>query len=120
MTQDHWDTATVVQQMQLLPDVGQTPELLQREPGVLVERVVDFAEFEVLRIILEPGANFTLSIVQAYGLLLVLHGEITLGGHVFTAEQGLWLPGLWSAAVTAPQARTGSGFAAGIAAPVSS
>jgi len=107
LTQDHWDTATVVQQMQLLPDVGQTPELLQREPGVLVERVVDFAEFEVLRIILEPGANFTLSILQAYGLLLILHGEITLGGHVFTAEQGLWLPGLWSAAVTAPQAAPG-------------
>ena len=107
LTQDHWDTAAVVQQMQLLPVNGQLPEPLQQESGVLVERIVKFAEFEVRRISLEPGASFTLSIEQAYGLVLILRGEISLSGCVFTAEQGLWLPGLWSAAVTAPQPAPG-------------
>ena len=107
LTQDHWDTAAVVQQMQLLPVIGQLPEPLQQEAGVLVERIVNFAEFEVRRISLEPGASFTLSVEQAYGLVLVLSGEISLSGRVFAAEQGLWLPGLWSAVVTAPQPAPG-------------
>ena len=92
LTQEHWDTAEAIGQMRLLPP-EQTPfEILQQEKGVLVERVVDFPDFEVRRIRIEAGSQMQLALAESYGLVMMVEGTLGVDGQDFDPEQAFLLP----------------------------
>ena len=100
LTQDHWDTPSAVDQMMLSQTQERPFELLVQGRDLVVERIVDFPDFEVWRIRLEREAPFTPNAMKAYGILMVVEGEMTLGGHNYQAEQALLLPRHWQGVLT--------------------
>ena len=100
LTQDHWDTSAAVEQMLLVPPVTEAFDCLQRERGVLVERIVDFPDFEVRRIRIEPGARLAQEPLRDYGLVIVVVGELALNGRCYRPEQALLLPRAWRGQLT--------------------
>lgn len=95
LTQSHWDTEQAIGKM----TVSQPPvpifEILDNTGGVLVERIVDFEDFEVRRIKLPPGADFQLALEADYGLLMPVSGRLDLAGVMIEAEQAVLLPNTW-------------------------
>jgi redox-sensitive bicupin YhaK (pirin superfamily) len=63
--------------------------------GRLIERIVDFPDFEVWRIQLEAGSSFAPDAMKDYGVLMVIDGEIVLAGRTYKAERALLLPRHW-------------------------
>jgi hypothetical protein len=92
LTQGHWDTGEAIEQMRLLPPEEVPFEVLERGQGVLVERVVDFPDFEVRRIRIEPGMQLPLQLQDCYGLVMLVEGSLAVSGKVFGPEQALLLP----------------------------
>lgn len=92
LTQDHWDTAEAIARMRLQPPPDVPFEILQRGDGFLVERVVDFPDFEVRRIRVEPGAALPLALTDSYGLVMVVEGSLEVDGRTCRAEQAFLLP----------------------------
>ena len=95
LTQDHWDTREAVRQM-CLEQVERIPfDVLRQRKGVLVERIVDFNDFEVHRVSLHPDTFFTMEPLMHYGLVIVVEGSLSVDGMVFRSEQALILPRYW-------------------------
>jgi len=92
LTQDHWDTREAVPQALLCPPDEQPFACLRQEHGVLVERIVDFPDFEVRRVRLEGGASIALEPIPDYALVMVTEGELALDSGTYGAEQALLLP----------------------------
>jgi hypothetical protein len=92
LTQDHWDTQEAVAQMLLEPPEVPPFEVLPSGEGVRVERIVDFADFDVLRLVLDPGAAWLPALNGRYGLLIVVSGTLVLGGQLWRAEQACLIP----------------------------
>jgi len=92
LTQDHWDTREALAQALLRPPHEVPFECLRREKGVLVERIVDFPGFEVMRVRMEGRTGLNLKPVAGYALVIVIEGELALGGSTYSAEQALLLP----------------------------
>jgi hypothetical protein len=103
LTQEHWDTATVLEQMQLLAPPDSAPLLLQQGPGLRLERVAQFEDFEIRRLTLAQGASFSYEVLADYCLLLVIAGQIELGDTLYTAEQAALLPAEWAGQLAALQ-----------------
>jgi hypothetical protein len=95
VTQDHWDTASAIDQMVLTEGGGQSFEVLEQGGGLLIERIVDFPDFEVWRIRLEAGSTFAPGAMKDYGVLMVIDGEMALAGRTYEVEQALLLPRHW-------------------------
>jgi hypothetical protein len=95
LTQDHWDTAAAVEQMRLLPPDPEPFEQLECAAGVLVERVVDFPDFEVRRVSLDAGV-LDLEPLADYALVMVVEGELQLEGVAYGPEQACLLPRRWA------------------------
>jgi hypothetical protein len=96
LTQGHWDTERAVAMMRLLPPDLPEFECLERREGLVMERIVDFPDFEVHRARVEAGAVLEISRLAAYGLVMVIDGSVVLGGARFGPEQALLLPRGWS------------------------
>jgi hypothetical protein len=103
LTQDHWDTAEAVSQMRLTPPPERPFECLERERHVLVERIVDFPDFEVRRVNLQEGGSWVLAPLARYGVVMVVAGELDLDGGHFGAEQALFLPAGWGGEIKTAQ-----------------
>lgn len=95
LTQSHWDTDRAVEIMSLETSVEDASEVLLEESGALVERIVDFEDFEVRRIRLDPGADYSPTVLDAYGLLMAVDGEVVLSSLTIAAEQAVLLPSGW-------------------------
>ncbi len=95
LTQRHWDTERAAAMMRLLPPDLPDFECLERGEGLVVERIVDFPDFEVRRARVEAGAALELSRLATYALVMVIEGELVLGGARFGPEQALLLPRNW-------------------------
>jgi hypothetical protein len=95
LTQGHWDTAAAVRKMHLRTpgQAGFTP--LEEGAGLLVERVVDFSDFEVRRVSLSDGAVLAMPPLQTYAMVIVVEGELGLGDDKYGSEQGVILPRGW-------------------------
>lgn len=92
LTQDHWDTEAAVSSMRLTPPEEDHFTVLLAERGVSVERIVDFPDFEVRRVTLEPGADLVVECARSYQLLMVVAGELPLGEALLGPEEGALLP----------------------------
>jgi hypothetical protein len=95
VTQDYWDTASAIDQMVLSEGGDQSFEVVEQGGGRLIERIVDFPDFEVWRIQLEAGSSFAPDAMKDYGVLMVIDGEVALAGHTYEAERALLLPRHW-------------------------
>ncbi len=93
LTQGHWDTAEAVELMALEQPEEEAFTLIHRAEGVLVERIVDFDDFEVERWRLDPGCSLDLATANSYALVMTIEGEILLGGISLVAEQASLVPG---------------------------
>jgi len=92
LTQAHWDTAEAVQQMILQPPPQVPFERLPAGAGVAAERIVDFPDFEVRRLRLEPGSAESFAHHGSYVLVMVVEGQMELTGVALQAEQAAYLP----------------------------
>lgn len=95
LTQSHWDTEQAVDKMIVPQPLPATFDVLCKADGVLVERIVDFEDFEVRRIKLAAGASFKLCLEADYGLLMPVSGCVNLAGFTVESEQAVLLAKTW-------------------------
>jgi len=103
LTQDHWDTEEAVAQMQLEHAAAEVFECLLDEPGRRVERIVDFSDFEVRRVRLDPDRSLEIEPMARYGLIMLIEGQLSASGMHFAPEQAFIIPRGWSGSLTASQ-----------------
>lgn len=103
LTQDHWDTAAVIDSMHLLPPEPDPFPLCHRGGGAILERIVDFPDFEVRRGTLEAGARWQFETLPVYALVMVVSGVLALAGRRFRAEQAVLIPASWQGFFTAAE-----------------
>lgn len=96
LTQDHWDTDRALDCMQLqAADDGHVDQKVD-EGGAQRERIVDFDDFEVQRIVLAPGKACCLEPSSDYRLIMAVAGRLLLsGGCELLPEQAALLPVSW-------------------------
>lgn len=94
LTQEHWDTEEAVALMALEPEAQQPFTLCFEGDGVVAERIVDFADFEVQRWRLEPTRSHTLSVAGRYAVVMAVAGEVEIAGCRLAPGQACLVPGL--------------------------
>ena len=92
LTQDHWDTAAAVDTMRLTPPEQVDFERLPGDDSVLIERIVDFPDFEVRRLRIGEGASQVYSSNECYALVMVVEGQLALDQGQLGPEQAALLP----------------------------
>ncbi|WP_019530292.1 hypothetical protein [Dasania marina] len=103
LTQDHWDTDKAIELMSLQADLNNDFEQLaasdESAVGVKIERIVDFADFEVRRYSLPAGQQIQLQAADDYALLMAIKGEVRVNEQILNAEQAVFLPKAWAGAL---------------------
>lgn len=93
LTQENWDTQAALKLVDLDFAALQSPELLDLAPNVRIERIVNFDDFEVLRIQLDGDY---LLVRERYAVVTIVQGCLRLHGlgnvNGYTAGQALVLP----------------------------
>ena len=95
LTQANWDTDAAAAIMNLDAPAQPDHQCLIDAEGVLVERIVDFEDFEVLRIVLQVGTSYFISSPIDYGLMMAVKGEIVLRDNLISPEQAVLIPTCW-------------------------
>ncbi len=94
LTQAHWDTEDALGLVDMDFTRVQPPELLSDVLQMLIERIVNFADFEVLRIQLDGSYQLY---NKSYSILMVVQGSLNLDAagktNHFEAGQALLIPG---------------------------
>ena len=80
LTQSHWDTQEALELANLDFAQLESPELISATPALQIERIVDFDDFEVLRVQLDGSYVFQ---AETYSVLMVLQGQL----HLSLAQQ---------------------------------
>ena len=90
LTQPQWDSLEAIRMMDPSPYAAPALRVISDSGTVRVERVVDFPQFQVERLILQPGSNSALceealteNKERQYRLLFILKGEGVLEGNGF-------------------------------------
>lgn len=99
LTQDHWDTDSALEQIELAAPVIEALPVLAQSPGLRLERIVHFDDFEVQRLYLAAGQKFELPELPGYGLLMLIDGALDLrhsGKTPLQPGQAVLLSGLQS------------------------
>lgn len=92
LTQQHWDTDEGVALMTLEPEAQEPFTVCYQGDGVLVERIVDFADFEVQRWILQHGSRHCIELDGSYVLVMAVEGEVMVGDCLLSPEQACLVP----------------------------
>lgn len=92
LTQGHWDTDAAIELMTLAAEQDESFHVCHERDGVLVERIVDFDDFEVERWRLDPGSCHQLDVGDCYAIVMQVDGELELGATALNAEQACLLP----------------------------
>ena len=92
LTQDHWDTELAVAQMHLAPPPQPEFTAVREQPGVTRERIVEFDDFRVDRVALDPGAGWELALRGRYALVMGLSGAPLVAGQRLAEERAMLLP----------------------------
>jgi hypothetical protein len=104
LTQDHWDTELAVARMHLVPPSDPGFPVVREQPGVTREQIVEFDDFRVDRIALDPGARWELALRGRYALAMSVSGAPRVAGQRLAEESAMLLP----AAAGRVQLRAGS------------
>jgi hypothetical protein len=95
LTQNHWDTQRAVELMALgLPQHDDIENLLEAD-GVRIDRVVDFGDFSVRRIVIKSGSQWFLASSDIYTLCMPIEGELIIGESTVEPEQAVLLTPAW-------------------------
>jgi hypothetical protein len=93
LTQSAWDTERAVEEMDVTtPRRPQLPVVTSRD-GLMVERVVDFSDFQVERFTLSEASSYE-TYGDTYRLMIVIQGQVIVGNHELAAEGAVLLPAL--------------------------
>lgn len=92
LTQSHWDTERAIELMQLELGGVESFETERSNEGVCIDKVVDFEDFFVLRIVCEQGASFKFATPKHYALLIVIQGFLKIDDFVLESEQSCLIP----------------------------
>lgn len=92
VTQSHWDTEQAVSLMDLQAPEQPDNERVFDEHGVLVERIVDFEDFDVLRVRMRSGGQFALPGNEDYRLVISICGHLSIAGQPCAPEQAMLIP----------------------------
>lgn len=93
LTQSHWDTEDAVKLMALEQHILQAHKQILREPGLDIQQIVDFEDFEVQRVSLDPGISMTLSPPERYGILMSIDHGILANSSAVEPESAVLIPG---------------------------
>ena len=104
LTQDHWDTELAVARMHLAPPPEPALPVVREQPGVTRERIVEFDDFRVDRVALDPGTDWELALGGRYALVMSLGGDPQVAGQQLGEERAMLLP----AAASRIELRAGS------------
>jgi hypothetical protein len=96
LTQDHWDTRDAVAQMTLVPPPNDEFERVHQDSQRRVDRIVDFPDFQVLRVALEDRGRHPVEKLATYALVMVVSGRLLVGAQTPGPEEALLLPRGWS------------------------
>ena len=94
LTQSHWDIDKAAQLMDLEPAKAEIFEQLPAAEGVYAERIVQFEDFDVLRVRLHKDSVFKLTNIESYGLLMAVQESLVLrdgAGSLLEPEQAVIL-----------------------------
>jgi hypothetical protein len=100
VTQNHWDTIEAVAQMNLHTPLDKPFTALRNDEQVLIERIVDFDDFEVHRVQMSPSATLQDIGSDSYQILVVVEGTLAIEGNNYGPEEALILPADWAGKVT--------------------
>jgi hypothetical protein len=92
LTQNHWDTKRAVELMDVSEPKDEPFVQLQCIEGVVIERIVDFDDFEVQRVSLAPGVDLCHEMQGRYWLAMGVDGELSVNSVALPAESALLLP----------------------------
>jgi hypothetical protein len=104
VTQDEWDTREAVPKMLLEPPPMPLPAVQPGPDNVQIESVVDFPDFEVMRVRVQVGTSWAFTAEGGYHLLMVVSGTLALSGALYEPEQALLLPHSRCGVVASPEA----------------
>ncbi len=110
LTQDHWDTESASQNMSL--EGFSLEEFLSIDLGVgaTKETVVNFSDFQVERVTLQPGSEVQLHSGDQYALVIGVKGGVELNGKALGAEKAVLIPAISDAIIARNTSSTASVF----------
>lgn len=79
LTQASWDTSEALASVEIDLPTASGFEIVVKDEYVLVEKIVDFDEFDVLRIKLSPGVTYAPDVSDGYAVLMMITGSIYVG-----------------------------------------
>ncbi len=91
LTQASWDTEQAVEEMEVTTPNRPSLPVLSSQQGLTVQRVVDFADFQVQRITLSAPSEYPIH-GNSYQLLIVVQGNLVVGDQELTKEEAILLP----------------------------
>jgi hypothetical protein len=101
LTQSDWDTEAAAALLRMDPPPSVPLATTARGPGWVEERIVEFDDFEVFRIALQPGANRTLPNPGGYALLMAVGAGLHLADTPLAGDAAMLLPVAWTGAEVA-------------------
>ncbi|MEH6909601.1 MAG: hypothetical protein V7459_03370 [Oceanicoccus sp.] len=109
LTQQHWNTEEAVKLMALEKQMPDAHTQVLGEPGVDIQRIVDFEDFEVRRVSLNPGVSMEIGAPDTYGILMAIDHGIVANASDVEPENAILIPGSCDALVlTNSSPKTGS------------
>src|SRR5690606_4251251 len=95
LTQSHWDTDEALDVLLMDPPAVEPFAVLEAGEGWQEELIVEFDDFEVRRLTLQPGAERQLRAPRDYSLCMAVGGALEVGQLTLEADQALLLPPVW-------------------------
>jgi hypothetical protein len=95
LTQVEWDTDVAAALLCLDPPPVEPLLVTAQGAGWCEERIVEFDDFAVYRVTLQPGATRNLVGTANYALLMVVGEQIQLTGALLPADSAVLLPAAW-------------------------
>ena len=92
LTQPNWDTVESLNLMTLDEPKSNALEVVDATENHCLERVVSFDDFQVFRLTLKEGANWSVPATGEYALLMSVSGAVACGQQNLAVEQALFLP----------------------------
>jgi hypothetical protein len=92
LTQSHWDTEKACELMAIETPVQECLRILREDAGIKIELVVEFEDFYVHRVSLQPGADYRIEGIEHYCLVMAVQNNLIIGRSNLAPEQAVLLP----------------------------